>query len=106
MLKAPRQVLLPDLTAESTAQSSAFVFTDKQLDRYGVKELQVLETVLRQADGPTMEAVADRIRAKIEWTGTRIYDQEFLSAYYAALRRRLEQRLLFGVRKADKNDTR
>ena len=52
-----------------------------------------------------MVAVADQIRIKIGWTrSTYETDKEFLSAYYAALRRRLEQRLLFGKRKRDKHD--
>ena len=104
VLKAPRQVLLPDLTA-ATTETPGLVFTEQQLDQYGVKELQVLESVLRQADAPTVEAVAERIRAKIGWKAGGA-DLDFLSAYYAALRRRLEQRLLFGVRKRDKHDVR
>jgi hypothetical protein len=50
-------------------------------------------------------AVADQIRFKIGWTKTSYEtDREFLAAYYAGLRRRLEQRLLFGKRKRDKHD--
>ena len=61
--------------------------------------------MLRNANAEAMEAVAERIRAKIAWNKRPSeIDQEFLSAYYAALRRRLEQRLLFGVRKRDKHD--
>jgi hypothetical protein len=51
-----------------------------------------------------MAAVAARIRAKIGWSGTDTSDLEFLSAYYTALRRHLEQRMLFGRRKRDKFD--
>jgi hypothetical protein len=104
VIKAPKQVLLPDM-ATARAGDPAFVFTDTQLDQYGVKELQVLESVLRNADPTAMTAVAERIRNKIAWRKTgRELDSEFLSAYYAALRRRLEQRLLFGKRKRDKHD--
>ncbi|QGZ94800.1 RDD family protein [Terricaulis silvestris] len=104
VIKAPKQVLLPDM-ASARAGDPAFVFTDAQLDQYGVKELQVLESVLRNADPTAMTAVAERIRTKISWRKTgRELDSEFLSAYYAALRRRLEQRLLFGKRKRDKHD--
>ena len=107
VLKAPKHLLLPDLVSETRGQPGKFVFTDKQLDKYGVMELQVLEQVLRTADPTAIEAVAERIRAKIEWRRIPLEsDLEFLSAYYAALRRRLEQRLLFGVRKRDKHDTR
>jgi uncharacterized RDD family membrane protein YckC len=102
VVRAPKHVLLPDM-AGRTAASGGFAFTDAQLGAYGVKELQVLETVLRNAEPQAMSAVADRIRAKIGWR--RADDNHaFLSAYYSALRRHLEQRLLFGVRKRDKHD--
>jgi uncharacterized RDD family membrane protein YckC len=105
VLKTPKQILLPDLTGERPVIEAQFVFTTAQLDAYGVKELQVLESVLRNANAEAMEAVAERIRAKIAWNKHQNeIDKEFLSAYYAALRRRLEQRLLFGVRKRDKHD--
>lgn len=105
VLKTPKQLLLPDLASEPA--HAKFTFTEAQLDLYGVKELQVLESVLRQQNGAATEAVADRIRAKINWTRTNLEDDiDFLNAYYAALRRRLEQRLLFGVRKKDKHDQR
>jgi hypothetical protein len=91
--------------AERLEGADAFAFTDAQLDAYGVKELQVLESVLRTSDTAAMEAVAQRIRQKIGWRRPpRELDSEFLRAYYAAMRRRLEQRLLFGVRKRDKFD--
>lgn len=104
VLKAPKQKMLPDLTTDKPAEA-AYAFTTAQLDTYGVKELQVLESVLRSSEPNAMEAVAEQIRTKIGWK-TRAYenDKDFLSAYYAALRRRLEQRLLFGVRKKDKHD--
>lgn len=104
VLKAPKQKMLPDLAGEKPAEAQ-YTFTTAQLDAYGVKELQVLESVLRVSDANAVEAVADQIRTKIGWK-ERGYetDKDFLSAYYAALRRRLEQRLLFGVRKKDKHD--
>lgn len=104
VLKAPKRKLLPDM-AERIEGAGAFAFTDAQLDAYGVKELQVLESVLRTSDAAAMEAVAQRIRQKINWRkAPQELDSEFLRAYYAAMRRRLEQRLLFGVRKRDKFD--
>ena len=49
--------------------------------------------------------MADRIRGKIGWiTGPNETDAAFLAAYYAGLRGRLEQRMLFGHRRADKHD--
>ncbi len=104
VLKAPKQKMLPDLASEKPAEA-AYAFTTAQLDTYGVKELQVLEQVLRVSEPTAMEAVALQIRTKIGWR-PRGYetDKDFLGAYYAALRRRLEQRLLLGVRKRDKHD--
>ena len=105
VLKTPKQTLLPDLTGERDGKAAPATFTLAQLDAYGVKELQVLESVLRSNQPQAIEAVADRIRKKIGWTKRADeVDREFLSLYYAALRRRLEQRLLFGVRKRDKHD--
>lgn len=106
VLKAPKQTLLPDLTGDRTPTADAvFAFTTAQLDAYGVKELQVLETVLRRSEETSLAAVADQIRAKIGWTKrANEADKDFLNAYYASLRRRLEQRLLFGKRKKDKFD--
>ena len=103
VLKAPKQTLLADLAGEKPAD--AYTFTMAQLDTYGVKELQVLESVLRANEPEALSAVADQIRTKIGWKAhPNDNDKAFLNAYYAALRRRLEQRLLFGVRKKDKHD--
>lgn len=100
----PELRLLPDLSAR--AEPSAIAFTPEQLDAYGVYELQVLEDVLR-ASGPgraeMLETVATKIRARIGWDG-REPVEEFLDRYYAALRARLEGRLLLGKRRASKHD--
>lgn len=107
VLKAPQHVLLPDIAASAIKVAATFEFTDAELDVYGVKELQVLESVLRNNDRAAIETVAISIRRKINRRkATREEDYEFLSAYYAAVRRRLEQKLLFGVRKVDKHDAR
>ncbi|MCC7267842.1 MAG: RDD family protein [Caulobacteraceae bacterium] len=103
VVRSPRRKLLRDLAAEG--RSARFAFTERQVQAYGVKELQVLEEVLRVADRRTMQAVAARIRRKIDWAaGPDESDGDFLAAYYAALRERLEQRLLFGHRRRDKHD--
>jgi uncharacterized RDD family membrane protein YckC len=105
VVKAPVRKLVPDLAGEGEIRLADFVFTPAQLDAYGVYELQVLEDVLRRRDKKTMVNVADRIRQKIGWTrGDGEMDGDFLSAYYTALRARLEGRLLFGKRKKDKFD--
>ena len=104
VLRAPRPALLADLAA---APAFATIrFTDAELDHYGVKELQVLERVLRDAEPDALAIVARSIRDKIGRPDlVREEDRTLLSAYYKALRQRLEQRLLLGVRKRDKHDT-
>jgi len=103
VVKSPRRSLATDLAAGQSGDG--FAFSRDQVSAYGVKELQVLETVLRARDKRTMAAVAERIRGKIGWFRTEgEADQAFLVAYYAALRGRLEHRLLFGHRRRDKFD--
>jgi uncharacterized RDD family membrane protein YckC len=105
VVKAPRRALAPDLASDAAERLARFAFTPEQAAAYGVKELQVLEDVLRRRDPRTLAAVADRIRRKIDWTaGPGEHDADFLAAYYAALRGRLENRLLFGHRRKDKFD--
>ncbi len=94
---APKRVL----DTELSAGNSRLVFSEAALDAYGIKELNILENVLRRRDPDTMEAVAARIRKKIGYQ-LNVPDGEFLSAYYIALRGRLESRLLFGRRRRDK----
>ena len=60
--------------------------------------------------------VTERIMKKIEWPkpdkdldkteNSHADKHEFLNAYYAALRGKLETKLLFGVRRKDKFDKR
>jgi uncharacterized RDD family membrane protein YckC len=103
VVRTPKRTLLPDLSDNDAV--GHFKFTDAQLSAYGVKELHVLEQVLRTRDRKTMQAVAQRIRRKIDWTAdTFESDEQFLQAYYAGLRARLEQRMLFGHRRKDKFD--
>jgi uncharacterized RDD family membrane protein YckC len=105
VVKAPRRRLAADLAGEGAARHHRFEFTAEQVAAYGVKELQVLEDVLRRRDKRTLKDVAMRIRRKIGWVPEpHENDADFLSAYYAALRARLEHRLLFGHRRKDKFD--
>lgn len=109
VIKAPKARLMDDITSASARPeaTSRFVFTQQQADAYGIHELHVLEDVLRQSTAEIKAQVAARIRAKIGWTRTEgETDLAFLEAYYAALRRRLEQRMLLGERKSDKYDVR
>ena len=99
-------VLLEDLSSARAREELAF--TDPQLDVYGVYELQVLEDVLRgrgrAGHADAVRTVAEKVREKIGWSGPPVSDERFLEAFYAALRGRLERRLLFGKRRADKHD--
>ncbi len=102
VVRAPTRRLLQDLAA--APDTAALSFTQAQLAVYGVKELHVLEDVLRSPDPATMAAVAGRIAGRIGWQRARETDLDFLAAYYAALRGRLERGLLFGRRQKDKFD--
>jgi uncharacterized RDD family membrane protein YckC len=114
VIEVPWAVLLADVGGRPTASEAAeaaprFHFTDAQLDVYGEYELRVLEDVLRRranatTSSGTLAGVAQRIAKKIAWaTPVSSRDEtEFLRAYYAALRARLEHRMLLGRRKADK----
>jgi len=105
VVKAPKKVLQPDLADTERSAAQGLAFTPAQLDAYGVKELHVLEDVIRAGDRRAMKEVSERIRAKIGWEGPDdIADRTFLNAYYAALRGRLESRMLFGHRRKDKFD--
>ncbi len=112
VIESPIAVLLPDLAEPTPAAASAesdaepaVAFTREQLAIYGVRELQVLEDVLRRTDEGTIPAeilaeVREKIERKIGWQGSdrEVADQAFLAAFYRAQRARLEQRLLFGER--------
>jgi uncharacterized RDD family membrane protein YckC len=106
IVQAPRRTLLRDLAVPAQeAPRKSLEFSDEQLSVYGIKELHVLEDVLRAGKAAPMSLVADRIRTKIGWTkAADENDGEFLRDYYAALRKRLESGLLMGVRRADKHD--
>ena len=107
VVRTPDAVLLQDLSTAPLATELPS-FTDEQLDVYGEYELHVLEEVLRgrgQAGHlDAVRTVAAKIREKIAWEGPATPDGPFLDAFYAALRGRLERRLLFGRRRADKHD--
>jgi len=107
VVQTPRPILAQDLASVDISGRERFAFTSKQIEAYGVKELHVLEDVLRAKNPDTLADVAARIRKKIGWTQAGAEtDTDFLNAYYAALRGRLETQLLLGVRRKDKFDTR
>jgi len=105
VVRTPDAVLLHDLAAAPAVEPLAF--SDEQLDVYGEFELQVLEGVLRGRGRAGHEdaarTVAAKVREKLAWDGPQVADGPFLDAFYAALRARLERRLLFGRRRADKH---
>lgn len=107
VVKAPKRKLQKDIAGDGEKALAKFQFTQSEIDAYGVHELHVLESVLRARDGETMERVAAQIRKKIGRPPAQDEaDDEFLDAYYTALRKRLETRLLYGVRRRDKFDKR
>ena len=114
VVTTPKTVLLPDIAAgaaigEGTAGSAVYQFSREQLDAYGILELQTLEDVLRD-EGPNaasmIDAVFERIREKIGWPESQPVEHRrvFLEDFYAAMRGRLETKMLFGVRRRDKHD--
>ncbi len=108
----PRSVLLPDIGAENVAFGQPaqviFTFTNEQLDTYGIYELQVLENVLRGQErldnAQALETVCERIKIKIGWDHNRwhVDPSIFLRDFYAALRARLERKMMFGKQRRDK----
>ncbi|MEM8986179.1 MAG: RDD family protein [Pseudomonadota bacterium] len=105
VVKAPKRRLQEDMARAGEEALPAFQFSAEELDAYGAHELHVLEDVLRTRNEDTIALVADRIRTKIGRNAAPDEDDAtFLDAYYAALRARLEQLLLFGVKRRDKHD--
>lgn len=98
---ARRRRIAADLTHHAAPAVAAIQFTAEELGVYGIYELQELERVLRGKDRDLVRTVADTIRRKI---GRPLIgdDREFLLAYYAQLKSRLERDLLFGKRRANK----
>lgn len=109
---APRARLLEDLAAAAPPGpgAAAPAFTAEQLDLYGIRELQVLEELLRQpAPAPiALEAVARQIQRKIGWDAKArpVEAEAFLRAFYRAQRARLEHRMLLGERREAKREGR
>lgn len=105
VIHAPKVQLLKDIaSARPESRIDDALFTPDQLDIYGIHELHVLEDVLRQSTSEIRKTVAERIQKKIAWDGPKMNERDFLEQFYAALRKHLEQRMLFGERKEDKFD--
>ena len=91
------------------AEAAGPLFSQQQLDHYGIRELQVLEDLLRRYETGTLgdqilTDVAWRIQKKIGWQETVDQPLAFLEAFYRAQRARLEQKLLFGQRQERKRE--
>ena len=110
----PATLLLRDVAGAPAKLGAAptqqrFVFSQAQLDVYGIYELQTLEAVLRRDRSQSYEAeraVAEKIAKKIKWRGEDYHADlhGFLNAYYVALRNRLESQMLLGRRRESKHD--
>ncbi|MEM0949395.1 MAG: RDD family protein [Pseudomonadota bacterium] len=116
VIHQPDAVLLPDAARLGDAtQSGRFAFSDDQLEHYGAYELQTLEGVLqrlslrrqrrrRKMRDPDLEGVVNAIRNKIGYGDPvpSVDHEAFLADFYAAQRKHLETRQLFGDRRIDK----
>ena len=110
---APPRRLLPDMAEDTAGKKSQNrrvdepSFTDRELSIYGIKELEVLEEVLRKAKEhggkETTAAVMESIQKRIDWQDTRKWDPvTFLRAFYRVQRKHLEDKLLLGQRREHK----
>lgn len=109
-----RPKIAPDLLAPNLLEGAQperierYAFTPEELETYGQMEVQRLADILHRDDADTIVTVAGVIRRKLGRPdhGSHVgEDRAFLDAYYAAARRHLERRLLFGKRKRDKFDS-
>ena len=97
-----RRPKLPGAMSVGTDRSADYRFDDDALATYGEHERQVLERVLREDRPEALRQVTETICAKFGWTAGSGDEREFLEAFYAALRARLERDMRFGRRKKDK----
>ena len=108
VVEAPRAALANVLASASVANEAAPNdyprprFTAAELGVYGIRELQVLERLLRDGDAAALATVHRTIAAKIGRSAEDGEARAFLEAFYAALRDKLEKDMRFGKRKTDK----
>ena len=120
VIHLPVPQLLKDLSQDAPKakpEEGAFAFLSHHLDHYGAYELQTLEDLLRAdqrpAESPTAHdrqqatraVVVEKIRKKIGFAEAipTERESEFLMAFYNAQRAHLEQRQLFGDKRANKH---
>lgn len=102
----------PSPSVRPAAKDATYAFSDQQLDIYGIYELQALEDVLRRKDAKARDVrreVCERICKKLDYNANReeslrIDVDVFLEEFYAALRKRLETRMLLGKRRESQHD--
>jgi uncharacterized RDD family membrane protein YckC len=109
VLSAPLREELPQEVAVRTqrALEAQYTFTEAQLDMYGLRELQVLQEFLEQTpDLEDVRAVCAKVVKKIGWSDAswERLPRTFLEDFYVALRRRREQRNIFGDRQESKKE--
>ena len=110
VITIPRAVLRDDKARNtSVLRKTDIRFTPKQLSIYGEYELETLAAVLEKAEKhpeTDLSPVAKAIAGKIHYEGSEPFSrpQEFLRVFYAAQRAALEQKLLWGKRKANKEE--
>lgn len=110
VVQRPKTRLLPDAARKRHGKNTeTYLFRDEQLDMYGIRELQVLEDLLRKGDDSDhtfnlLRAICDKICNKIAYEQSIPDDKvlQFLQSFYRAQRRRLEGRLLLGERREQK----
>lgn len=121
VIRLPQPILLRDLALEAPVKRAKdkperFKFLPHQLDHYGRFELQTLETLLRantqefsrerlKKHTETQAVIVEKIRKKIGYADPVVEEDlgDFLRAFYNAQRAYLEQRQLFGDRRANKH---
>ena len=88
VVRTPRASLLRDLIERD--RPTRYTFTNEQLDLYGIRELQVLEKILRERlyERELLAEVTQRICSKLEIDEV-VEPRPFLEAFYAAQRARL-----------------
>ena len=110
VVDAPRAKLREAISTEGAASGisvttgARYSFSEEDLSHYGEYEVQTLERVLRDGQPDTLRAVAETICGKIGWNLGEGDERDFLEAFYAQLRARLEGAMRMGRRRATKFD--
>ncbi len=112
VVRVPKVALQPDATRGERRKDTRIAFQARHLAVYGEHELETLASIIRDIDAgrafpDELKTIAHTIANKIGYTGPEpdFATERFLRNFYAAQRRVLEERLVFGKRKADKHDS-